>query len=114
MIDMTQGTPWETVTLTTLSRDRALFPQLLAEAREIATRGNQGKLVIYIAWGAEWKPFGQPRRKRELSSVVLDAGLGERIESDVKEFLARGKWYAERGSDLVLSWHCATAYSSTP
>lgn len=91
------GVPWETVTLTTLSRDRILFPQLLSDARDLAMRGQEGKLVIHTAWGIEWKPFGQPRRKRPLQSVVLEPGIGEKVEQDIKSFLERRQWYADRG-----------------
>ncbi|KAF9500462.1 mitochondrial chaperone BCS1, partial [Pleurotus eryngii] len=91
------GMPWETLTLTTLSRDRALFPRLLTEARDLAMRGHEGKLVIHTAWGIEWKPFGQPRGKRPLQSVVLQPGVSEKIARDVKTFLNRRQWYAERG-----------------
>lgn len=97
-VHLTSGTPWETVTFTTLSRDRSLFPQLLAEARDLALREQEGKLVIYTAWGTEWRPFGQPRRKRPLGSVVLADGMAERIERDVRAFLQRRQWYADRGA----------------
>ncbi|KZP12609.1 hypothetical protein FIBSPDRAFT_155584 [Athelia psychrophila] len=96
-MQLMSGTPWETVTLTTLSRDRALFPSLLAEARDLAMRGQEGKLVIHTAWGTEWKPFGKPRRKRPVQSVVLEDGIAEKVEGDVKAFLDRRKWYADRG-----------------
>jgi len=96
-MQLMSGIPWETVTLTTLSRDRTLFPQLLSEARDLAMRGQEGKLVIHTAWGIEWKPFGQPRRKRPLQSVVLQDGVGEKIEEDLKAFLRRRQWYADRG-----------------
>lgn len=96
-MQLMSGTPWETVTLTTLSRDRALFPSLLSEARDLAMRGQEGKLVIHTAWGIEWKPFGKPRRKRPVQSVVLENGIGEKIEGDVKAFLDRRQWYADRG-----------------
>ena len=96
-MQLMSGTPWETVTLTTLSRDRRLFPQLLTEARDHALRGQEGKLVIRTAWGIEWKQFGQPRRKRPLHSVVLDTGVSEKIERDVQAFLGRRQWYADRG-----------------
>lgn len=96
-MQMMSGTPWETVTLTTLSKDRKLFPRLLAEARELAMRGQEGKLVIMTAWGTEWRPFGQPRRKRPLQSVVLEEGVAEKVEHDVKAFLDRRQWYADRG-----------------
>ncbi|KAI0670427.1 BCS1 N terminal-domain-containing protein [Trametes maxima] len=91
------GMPWETITITTLFRDRAVFTQLLSEARDLALRGQEGKLVINIPWGIEWKPFGQPRRKRPLRSVVLEEGVAEKIEEDVTAFLNRRQWYADRG-----------------
>ena len=94
------GRPWETVTLTTLSRYRSLFPRLLLEARDLALTAQEGRLLIYTHWHSEWRAFGPPRLKRPLSSVVLDDGVSERIESDVKHFLARKQWYAKRGSIL--------------
>ncbi|PPQ89123.1 hypothetical protein CVT25_006495 [Psilocybe cyanescens] len=96
-MQLMSGTPWETVTLTTLSRDRKFFPQLLSEARDLAMRGQEGKLVIHTAWGTEWRPFGQPRLKRPLKSVVLAPGVAENIENDIKSFLDRRQWYADRG-----------------
>ncbi|KAF8350566.1 BCS1 N terminal-domain-containing protein [Amanita rubescens] len=96
-MQLMSGVPWETVTLTTLSRDRTLFPVLLSEARDLAMRGQEGKLVIHTAWNIEWRPFGQPRRKRPLQSVVLAPGVAERIEDDIKTFLERRQWYADRG-----------------
>lgn len=96
-MQLMSGVPWETVTLTTLSRDQNLFPQLLSEARELAMRGQEGKLVIHTAWGIEWRPFGQPRQKRPIQSVVLEPGVAQRIESDIKIFLERRQWYADRG-----------------
>ncbi|EUC58604.1 chaperone BCS1 [Rhizoctonia solani AG-3 Rhs1AP] len=97
LLDLNSGSPWETVTLTTLARDRALFSSLLAEARDLALQGNEGRTVIYIARGVEWSPFGRPRRKRELGSVVLADGVADKILQDVQSFMSRGKWYTERG-----------------
>ena len=94
------GIPWETVTLTTLSRDRRIFPELLAEARDMAMRGHEGKLVIHTPWGIEWKPFGLPRRKRPVKSVVLQQGISEMIADDLKAFLNRRRWYADRGTSF--------------
>ncbi|KAG6814523.1 hypothetical protein H0H92_000049 [Tricholoma furcatifolium] len=91
-MQLMSGVPWETVTLTTLSKDRGLFPKLLSEARDLAMKGQEGKLVIHTAWGIEWRPFGQPRRKRPLKSVVLHPGISEKIEQDIKSFLERRQW----------------------
>ncbi|KAJ3796397.1 mitochondrial chaperone BCS1 [Lentinula aff. detonsa] len=96
-MQMMSGNPWETVTLTTLSRDRDIFPQLLAEARDLAMRGQEGKLVIQTPWGTEWRPFGLPKRKRPLHSVVLDNGIAATIENDLQSFLNRRQWYVDRG-----------------
>ncbi|SPC61810.1 related to BCS1 - mitochondrial protein of the AAA family of ATPases [Ustilago sp. UG-2017b] len=97
MVDLSTGAPWETVTLTTLFAYAHLFPQLLDEARQLALASTEGKTVIYTSWGPEWRPFGQPRRTRELGSVVLGKGKKEAIVGDVKRFLSRDRWYAERG-----------------
>jgi mitochondrial chaperone BCS1 len=97
MVDVKRGSPWESVVLTTLSRDKAIFAQLLQEARQLAVDLKEGKTVIYTCWGLEWRQFGQPRRKRPLSSVILDQGVKERIVEDVKDFLAASKYYFERG-----------------
>jgi chaperone BCS1 len=108
-MQLMSGVPWETVTLTALSQDRMLFPRLLSEARDLALRGHEGKLVIRTAWGIEWRPFGQPRRKRPLQSVILALGVADRIERDVNAFLQRRQWYADRGSPCrarILLSHC--------
>lgn len=52
---------------------------------------------MYTAMGAEWRPFGFPRRRRPLSSVVLEESVAERIVGDVKEFIGNPKWYTDRG-----------------
>lgn len=52
---------------------------------------------MYTAMGAEWRPFGFPRRRRPLISVVLEEGVAERIVDDVKEFIGNPKWYTDRG-----------------
>jgi len=106
MVDLKKGSPWESVTLTTLSRDRHIFGDLLNEARQLAIDLQEGKTVVYTSWGLEWKPFGQPRRKRALDSVVLDVGVRERIVADVQDFLSASKYYYERGlSQLFIYIH---------
>ncbi|KDE03881.1 mitochondrial chaperone BCS1 [Microbotryum lychnidis-dioicae p1A1 Lamole] len=97
MLDLNSGAPWETVTLTTLSRDRQLFSSLLTEARSLAQSAQLGRTVIYTAWGTEWRPFGRPRMRRALESVVLDKGVKEGIVGDVEAFMKRGSWYFQRG-----------------
>lgn len=97
LLDMTSGAPFETVTLTTLYSDRGLFPKLLAEAKVMALKAQEGKTVLYSSWGPDWRPFGSPRIKRRLGSVVLDENVSETVLADVKDFLSNGSWYHERG-----------------
>lgn len=96
-IDLQRGTPWELLTVTTLFSARRVFPVLLAEARALAEQQEAGKTLIYTAWSTSWKPFGAPRRKRPLSSVVLAPGLKERLVSDAQAFLRSSQWYHDRG-----------------
>jgi mitochondrial chaperone BCS1 len=96
-INMQTGRPWETVTLTSLYSQRHVFEPLFREAHEIAAKSHEGKTIIYNSWGADWQKFGNPRRKRPLESVILDAGVKERIVSDVQDFLASSKWYHDAG-----------------
>ncbi|KAK8771539.1 hypothetical protein V5799_025216 [Amblyomma americanum] len=91
------GVPWETVTLTALGRDRQLFFRLLEEARSLALEKEAGRTVVYCAMGSEWRPFGAPRQRRPLDSVILDAGIAERLLADIREFIANPQWYADRG-----------------
>ncbi|KAI2733009.1 hypothetical protein CBS147332_24 [Penicillium roqueforti] len=95
--DIQTGKPWETITLTTLYSQRHIFEDLFTEAHAYAARGHEGKTTIYNSWGTEWKPFGNPRRKRPLESVVLHEGVKERIVADVEDFISSSSWYNDRG-----------------
>ncbi|KAI8902651.1 BCS1 N terminal-domain-containing protein [Globomyces pollinis-pini] len=97
MIDITNGSPWETVMITTLSRDRDLFLEMLEEAKDAALEKEVGKTVVYTSYGHEWRPFGTPRRRRPLESVVLDGDIAKLLVDDVQQFLNGSKWYHDRG-----------------
>ncbi|KIW08454.1 uncharacterized protein PV09_01357 [Verruconis gallopava] len=95
--DLAAGVPFETVTLTTLYAHRHIFEDLFTEAHDLAKRMQEGKTTIYTAWGTEWRPFGDPKRKRPLDSVVLEEGVKERIVEDIQNFLSARTWYLDRG-----------------
>ena len=97
MVDLQSGSPWETVTLQCLGRDPRVFTDLLTAARTYALQKTEGHTIIYTSTGMEWRPFGQPRRKRPLHSVVLDAGVAERLEADLHSYIDGRAWYTERG-----------------
>jgi mitochondrial chaperone BCS1 len=90
-------TPWETITITTLSRDRNLLSDMLEEAKHQALKNQEGKLQVFTSYGPDWRPFGSPRKKRDLNSVVLDGHLSNRILADINQFLSSASWYHDRG-----------------
>ncbi|XP_014360330.2 mitochondrial chaperone BCS1 [Papilio machaon] len=96
-IDLHMGIPFETVTLTAFGRDKQVYYDILEEARTMALKQHEGMTVMYTAMGSEWRPFGHPRRRRPLSSVILRAGLGEKILTDCLDFIDNPQWYTERG-----------------
>lgn len=63
----------------------------------MALKQHEGKTVMYSAMGSEWRPFGHPRKRRPINSVVLDVGIAERIIGDVKDFIGNPSWYGDRG-----------------
>jgi len=96
-LDLHMGVPWETVTLTAFGKNKEMYYSILEEARIMALKQQEGKTIMYTAMGSEWRPFGHPRKRRPLASVILDQGISERIVSDVREFIANPYWYTERG-----------------
>nr|CAD7411922.1 unnamed protein product [Timema cristinae] len=96
-LDLHMGVPWETVTLTAFGRDKILYFNILEEARQMALKRHEGKTIMYTALGSEWRQFGHPRKPRPLQSVVLDAGISERVLADVREFIGNPGWYIDRG-----------------
>uniref|UniRef100_A0A7G3AAP0 Mitochondrial chaperone BCS1 n=1 Tax=Lutzomyia longipalpis TaxID=7200 RepID=A0A7G3AAP0_LUTLO len=96
-LDLHMGVPWETVTLTAFGRNKNIYFGILEEARQLALKHTEGKTIMYTAIGSEWRPFGHPRKRRPINSVVLDRGVAEKIVADVQEFIRTPKWYSERG-----------------
>jgi len=63
----------------------------------MALKKQEGRTIMYTAMGSEWRPFGHPRKRRPLNSVVLDEGVSERILRDVQDFTNNPTWYTDRG-----------------
>ena len=97
MVDVNHHVPYETVTLTTIGRNKEIFQGILNEARHQALQTQQGRTMIFKPVGAEWRQFGEAQRRRPLASVILRAGQAERILDDIKQFLQSQQWYVERG-----------------
>ena len=83
--------------LSSFGRDPSIFDSVLREANEMSKMKDDGVTLVYKSWGTEWRPFGHPRRKRPLSSVVLADGVAESIVGDLREWRDSASWYHERG-----------------
>ncbi|KAL1523526.1 hypothetical protein AB1Y20_018463 [Prymnesium parvum] len=96
-VDLHTGQPWENVKITAFGRRRELFEEFLREAQAFAQAKQELSTTIFTNWGTEWRPFGSPRRRRPLHSVVLDDGVAEHIIADVRSFVSSSQWYIDRG-----------------
>ena len=83
--------------MTTLGRHRQLFLDILENARHMAMEDYSGKTVMYTVIGTEWRPFGHPRQRRPLDSVILTENLSNLILHDVQDFIQNPGWYRQRG-----------------
>ena len=72
----------------------------------MALQKMEGKTIMYTPIGSEWRQFGYPRKRRPLSSVILDRGVGESILSDVQEFIRNPQWYTDRGRAAGMMCGC--------
>lgn len=97
MLDLNSGKPWEKIQIFGFGRNTAIFDQILRESFDMATKREEGKTIIFTNWGTEWRPFGQPRSRRSLESVILDEGVAEKIHADIVEWKQSYQWYSDRG-----------------
>ena len=97
VIDFANNQPFESVTITTLSPRKHLFSHMITDAKTHAMKKEHNKTVVYMSKGPDWRPFGQPRKKRPLESVVLKEGQREDVLMDVQQFLHSQNWYHDRG-----------------
>ena len=97
MVDLNTGRPWEKVVMMTLGQNTRLFENILQEAYQHASQQEEGKMIIFTNWGTEWRPFGHPRRRRPLDSVILDEGVSQRIYEDVLQWKESASWYIDKG-----------------
>lgn len=91
------GAMWESIQLRMFGRRKEILLDLLQEAKTLALKEEEGRTIIYTSHGSEWRPFGYPRRKRPLASVILAQGLSESLIADLKDFMASASWYTQRG-----------------
>lgn len=88
--------PEETITLSTLGGGPALWHDLVAGAWRLAQEVEAPGVKVYTwSWSA-WVVRGRKPR-RDPGTLILEAGLYERLQADVDDFLASRAWYEGMG-----------------
>ncbi|CAF1280412.1 unnamed protein product, partial [Didymodactylos carnosus] len=114
MMNLSTGTPFESVQLTAFGKNRQIYFDMLEQAREDVLEKNIGKTPVYVPNTSqikplliivnEWRMFGHARRKRPLSSVILDQDIMSKLVDDVRQFIQNPQWYSDRGHfDMSIS-----------
>jgi mitochondrial chaperone BCS1 len=83
----------QTVTLTTIGRDRSVLERILREARTVQDRD----VVPVHLWGGHGFQLIERRQRRALETIHLAAGLRDSIVEDAQRFISRRAWYVDRG-----------------
>lgn len=88
----------ETIHLGALFASRHAMEELLEGVVRHATERRANRLALYSVdrWGDEWH-LTDTKGRRSLDSVVLDAGVAQKLHDDIHEFFVRCDWYARMG-----------------
>lgn len=88
-----QLTHFETITLSFLTRDRAVVERFMRDCKPEEHR-NSIHISLYGAGGSDG---AMRRRKRGLETVFVDAAIKDRLVSRLNWFLGAEAWHAARG-----------------
>nr|CAG8485931.1 8053_t:CDS:2 [Entrophospora candida] len=81
LLDATSGSPWETVTLTTLA---VINICLLKETQELALAK-----LLFLLVGAEWSPFGLSRNEYHIGVGICCMGHQEVAKKILMQLLTQ-------------------------
>lgn len=87
---------YETLTVTTLARNRGFLEDLVKQTQKHNERTNRGKVVLYSSHSDYWSMLGK-RIPRSIDTVILPEETKKSTLDDVKWFLANQDWYKARG-----------------
>lgn len=83
-----------------LTFSRARFEELLINAKKAFRKDEEGEIVIKMndedKDSGTWRQVAK-KAKRSLKSVVIEAGVKERLERNILEFCQSRDWYLSRG-----------------
>ncbi|EJC99839.1 P-loop containing nucleoside triphosphate hydrolase protein [Fomitiporia mediterranea MF3/22] len=111
----TQGDMWnrrgdERLIISLCTRKTSKLDELLLEAKRSFKKHSEGRINIYVSdTNNDWTLAGS-RPRRRLSTVVLGAGIKERLLADAKDFIASENWYADRG----IPWRRGYLFHGSP
>lgn len=88
-----QIAPFETITLSFLTRDRGIIERFIRDARPEEHR-NSIHVTMYAAGGSAG---GLRRRKRGLDTVFVDDAVKSRLVERITWFLGAEDWHSKRG-----------------
>jgi chaperone BCS1 len=103
------GMPKETIELRVFGRSQAAVRAILEEARVAASKLDEEAPAVWSGDGGYWQSRGTIRR-RPIESVVLPAGVAERLVDDLRTFRSRRKWYEDR----AVPWHRGYLFHGLP
>lgn len=95
--EVNRSMPFENIKLSTFIWSKYVFEKILNDAKVYIEKKEEGKTLVYKSFGPEWRPFGNPKNKRPINSVILPENLNEYIINDIQTFLNSSKWYIDKG-----------------
>jgi chaperone BCS1 len=92
----------EILELSTASWNEPILKQILElgkpKPKTRTRRYHKDRLTVFQAFGeGKWQNLGDQRRKRCLSTIILENDEGQKLLRDVEKFLSLEDWYVERG-----------------
>lgn len=84
------------ITLHMRNGSREKFLKIMQEAQDLYSSKFENLTAIYH-WSTDFWTTSKSKKMRDLTSLVFDNNLGERLSLDIKKFLADRQWYKERG-----------------
>jgi len=97
----------ETLTIATTGRDPTAIQALIDEVANV--QKSRDTIPVYF-WAGNGYARCAERLKRPLSTVYMDDELKQRVVDDLHNFLARRRWYADRG----IPWRRGYLFEGPP
>lgn len=102
--------PPETITLRILGRSQSVLTELIEDARRTSIEATGSRVSVHISSAhGGWRKI-QHYTPRSLDSVILPAGMKEKLLATIETFLASREWYGERG----VPWRKHFMFHGTP